>query len=75
MQKIDTEYQTYLVWQRSKLGRDVNPSEVVKRLKSTESEKLAERVEVIGVNYTEIEKTKIAVANEPKLTFMGFIDD
>ncbi|WP_197229876.1 baseplate J/gp47 family protein [Lysinibacillus sphaericus] len=75
MQKIDAEYQTYLVWQRSKLGRDVNPSEVVKRLKITESEKLAERVEVIGVSYTEIDKTKIAVAEDPKLTFMGFIDD
>ncbi|MGE8036833.1 baseplate J/gp47 family protein [Lysinibacillus sp. NPDC093692] len=75
MQKIEAEYQDYLVWQRSKLGRDVNPSEIVNRLKSTQTEKLAERVEVIGVSYTEIEKTKIAVVDEHKLTFMGFIDD
>jgi len=75
MRKIEEEYQNYLVWQRSKLGRDVNPSEIVNRLKSTPTEKLAERVEVIGVSYTEVDKTKIAVATEHKLTFMGFIDD
>lgn len=75
MKKIDAEYQSFLIWQRSKLGRDINPSEIVNRLKSSGDEKLAERVEVIGINYTEIEKTQIAVAEQATLTFMGFIDD
>lgn len=73
--KIEAKFAEYLVWQKSKLGRDINPTEVIDRLKNLDSNtKGAERVEVDTV-YTTIEKNEVAIANITSLQFMGFIDD
>lgn len=73
--RIEARFQEYLIWQKSKLGRDVNPTEVIDRLKNLDADtKGAERVEV-DTGYIEINKTSIAVANVTNIEFKGFIDD
>lgn len=73
--QIEARFSAYLLWQKSKLGRDINPTEVIDRLKNLdENIKGAERVEV-DTSYTVISKTAIAVANEATIEFVGFIDD
>lgn len=73
--RIEQAFADYLVWQKSKLGRAINPTEVINRLKNLDTEtKGAERVEV-STPYTEIKKDEIAVANVTSITFKGFIDE
>lgn len=73
--RIEARFAEYLIWQKSKLGRDVNPTEVIDRLKNLDaSTKGAERVEV-STAYTAIDKAAIAVANVTSIEFKGFIDD
>lgn len=73
--RIEARFEEYLIWQKSKLGRDINPTEVIDRLKNIDADtKGAERVEV-DTPYQEINKNAKAVANVVSIEFKGFIDD
>lgn len=67
---VQAAYQEYLLWQRSKLGRDVDKSELIKLLKSAG----AARVTIEGDMHTPIAKSEVAFANNTTLTFGGFSD-
>lgn len=61
----------YALWQKSKLGRDINPSELIYKIINAG----ALRVSVTNPVYTEIELDEVAVANTPSITYGGLADD
>ncbi len=63
-----TEYKT---WQDSKIGRDINPSELIYRIK----EAGAKRVEVTDPVFTVTDNSKIPQNTSIKLTYGGIEDD
>lgn len=70
--QIEEEYQNYLMWQRSKIGRDVDLSELIRRLKN----KGASRVAVNSLMYVEVDKHQVAYEMaSSSLTFGGLADE
>lgn len=61
----------YVTWQKSKLGRDVNPSKLTARIINAG----AKRVEIIVPIYTAITKDQVAVANNITVTYGGLEDE
>lgn len=70
-QEIESAFNNYLVWQKSKLGRDINPTVLIANLR----DKGAYKIVTEGMTYKELEKTQIAKEVNPTITFMGFIDE
>lgn len=63
--------QEYLSWQRAKLGRDINPSEIVHRLKAVG----VKRVEIRSPTFTVLEPLQVAVPQSFTLKFEGLEDE
>lgn len=61
----------YVLWQKSKLGRDVNPSELIRRAMIAG----AHRVELGSPAFTAVTETQIAVADNVYITYGGLADD
>lgn len=57
----------YIVWQKEALGRDINPSELIKRVMSTG----VKRVNVLNPAFTDIPRGKVAVVNTTTITYRG----
>ncbi len=70
---VEKAYADWLVWQRSKLGRDIDPSELVHRLKAAG----AKRVVVTLPEHAVLEKYQVASedADNCVLTFGGLEDE
>lgn len=58
----------YTTWQKSALGRDVDPSELIKRIKSVSGTR---HIEVTSPAYTSVEGTQLAVAGTISVTMAG----
>ena len=58
----------YVLWQKSKLGRDINPSELIKRVMVAG----AKRIEIITPVFTAAAKTEVSIAQNISVTFGGF---
>lgn len=69
--QVNTAYQEYLVWQREKMGRDVDLSELIARLKRAG----ASRVAVNSEMFIEVGKTEVAHPKLTSLTLRGLADD
>lgn len=69
--QVEGAYQNYLKWQREKMGRDVDLSELIAMLKSAG----AHRVAVNSVMYIKIEKHQVAQEGIAHLTFGGLSDE
>lgn len=61
----------YVEWQSARLGRDVNPTELIYRLKGAG----VKRVEVISPTFRTLEPTEVAQAAVVNVTFCGLEDD
>lgn len=70
-QQIESAFNEYLAWQKSKLGRDIDLSELIARLK----EAGASRVAVNSTMYIQVEKYQVAQEDTTNLTFGGLSDD
>lgn len=57
----------YVLWQKSKLGRDINPSELIRRLVNAG----AKRVNVTAPVFTAIERSKVGIADKVTVSFGG----
>ncbi|HWI48077.1 MAG TPA: baseplate J/gp47 family protein [Rummeliibacillus sp.] len=68
---VQTAFNTYLVWQRSKMGRDVDLTELIARLKIAG----AQRIVINSPLYAEVDKVKVAKENVTTLTFAGIADE
>lgn len=61
----------YVLWQKSKLGRDRNPSELIRRVMAAG----AYRVDVVSPSFAAVAWEEIAVASNVTVTFGGLVDD
>jgi phage-related baseplate assembly protein len=61
----------YQLWQRSKLGRDINPSELIARIMAAG----ALRVVAAAPGYTVLSATQIAQTGTTTITYGGLADD
>ena len=69
-QAIEEAVNSWLVWQRSKLGRDLNPSELNHRMVAAG----AKRTEIISPVFTVLKAYELAVVNSASVTFGGLED-
>lgn len=60
----------YVAWQKSRLGRDENPSELIWRARAAG----AGRVEVTSPVFTALEKYQVAIADNITVTYGGLTD-
>ena len=58
----------YIVWQKEKLGRDINPSELIAQLMQTG----VKRVEVKSPVFTKLENIQIAKEEHVMVTLGGY---
>lgn len=70
-EQVEKALQEYLLWQKSKMGRDVDLSELIARLKAAG----AYRVAVNSQMYKAVEKYQVAKENTVNLTFGGLVDE
>lgn len=68
--EIQTAFQSYLVWQKEKMGRDIDLSELITRLKKVG----ASRVAVNSPMFKEVGKQQVAKENITNLVFGGLTD-
>lgn len=57
----------YVLWQKSKLGRDINPSELIRRMVNAG----AKRVDVIAPEFTSVARSKVGIADTVSVSFGG----
>lgn len=57
----------YVLWQKSKLGRDINPSELIRRMVNAG----AKRVDVIAPEFTAVARSKVGIADTVSVSFGG----
>lgn len=57
----------YILWQKSKLGRDINPSKLISMVMAAG----VKRVDVTAPVFTKLENTQVAVADEISMTMAG----
>lgn len=69
--KINQAINDYVVWQKSKIGRDINPSELIARIIQAG----AKRVEIVSPFYTPIDKGSVAQEDEISVHFGGIEDE
>jgi phage-related baseplate assembly protein len=72
--EVQVAYQDYITWQRSKIGRDVNPSQCDKRLVAAG----AKRTDIPGSTsfvYTVLDEKTTAVESASMLTYAGLEDE
>lgn len=69
--EIQKAYSAYLKWQRSKMGRDVDMSEVIANLRIAG----AQRIIVKSEMFIEIDKHMVARDLDPVLTFAGIANE
>ncbi|MBQ7478888.1 MAG: baseplate J/gp47 family protein, partial [Selenomonadaceae bacterium] len=69
---VEAAVDDYVLWQKEKLGRDINPDELTHRLKSISGVK---RVNILSPEFTALDERQVAVANGIRLTMMGREDE
>lgn len=63
--------QDYVEWQRARLGRDINPDELTKRLMNAG----VKRLEINSPTFTPLDKFSVAIPATISATFAGLEDD
>lgn len=67
---VTSAVQSYVLWQKSKLGRDINPSELIRLVMLAG----AHRVAVTAPVHTVVAVSDVAVAGTPSITYGGLED-
>lgn len=68
---VEQAVDDYITWQTSAIGRDLNPSELTKRVVAAG----AKRVEIISPVYTALEGTEVSAMTSKTVTYGGLEDD
>lgn len=68
---VEAAVEDYALWQRSKIGRDINPSELIKRVIAAG----AKRVEITAPDFTKVAATGIAQLDTKSVLYGGIEDD
>lgn len=69
--KIEASVDDYELWQRLKIGRDINPSELTAKMIIAG----AKRIEMKSPSYATLNDNQVAVANVKSVIFGGFEDE
>lgn len=70
-EKVEELVEEYITWQKGKLGRDINPSELYFKLRDSG----IKRVEIASPSFQKLEKYQIALPNLKNINFGGTEDD
>lgn len=70
-QAVETAAQDFIAWEKEKLGRDINPSELIARVVKAG----AKRVEVESPVYMKLDGTQVAVADTCTAEYGGLEDE
>lgn len=62
---------TFIAWQSSQIGRDINPDQLITYLKQAG----VKRVEITSPAFTELDETEVAVLGTSSVTYGGLEDD
>lgn len=68
---VESAVSDYVDWQHAKIGRDINPSELIKRVTAAG----AKRVEIASPAFTKVPETGVANLASKTLTYGGVEDD
>lgn len=68
---VETAVENFIVWQRSKIGRDINPSKLTSLLETAG----AKRVEITYPIFRKIGKSDVAKLSTKKVSYGGIEDD
>ncbi|MBP1924585.1 phage-related baseplate assembly protein [Sedimentibacter acidaminivorans] len=69
--KIEQAILDYEIWQRSRTGRDINPSKLITNIQLAG----AKRVDIVSPIYTAISSSSVAVLNLKTVTYGGLEDE
>ncbi|WGV57780.1 baseplate J/gp47 family protein [Brevibacillus brevis] len=68
---VEKAIEEYKIWQKSKLGRDINPSELIARIKNAG----AKRAAVTLPTFTKLEEYQVAIEKTVNVSYGGLEDD
>lgn len=68
---VNQAIEDYVLWQKSRLGRDIDSSELIARVKQAG----AKRVQVISPTYQKLSRKQVAHAQDTTISFGGLEDD
>jgi len=71
-EQVNQAVQEYIDWQKTKIGRDILPEELISRLKAITG---VYRVEVRQPVYTQLNEEQIAIVNDINVVYGGIVDD
>jgi phage-related baseplate assembly protein len=69
--KVEAAVDDYILWQKSKIGRDINPDELITRVKAAG----AKRVVLTAPTYSALTATQLAVSRTRSVTYKGLEDE
>ncbi|WNF39090.1 baseplate J/gp47 family protein [Bacillaceae bacterium IKA-2] len=70
-ENVSKAIEDFVKWQKTKQGRDINPSELISRIIQAG----AKRVDVQSPNYRQLDKTEVAKAETININYGGLEDD
>lgn len=69
--KVTSAINEYILWQRSKMGRDINPNELTKRVMAAG----AKRIEITAPEFGLVDRDSVASLGTSIITYGGLEDD
>lgn len=69
--RVNEAVADYVLWQRSRIGRDINPDELIQRVKAAG----AKRVVITSPVYTAVNDESVAICTSQTVTYGGLEDD
>ena len=69
--RVDAAIQDFISWQTTEIGRDINPTELIRRVR----EAGAKRVLLTSPVFATVQETEVARLGSKKVTYGGLEDD
>lgn len=68
---VESSVEDYILWQKSKIGRDINPDELITRMKAAG----AKRVSITAPTFTALTSTQLAILGTKTVIYGGLEDE
>lgn len=69
--EVSTAISDYILWQKLKMGRDINPNELIKRVLTAG----AKRIEIVSPEFSRINDNAVAFLRSSNIVYGGLEDD
>lgn len=69
--RVEEAIRRYEIWQRSKMGRDINPNELIRLILAAG----AKRAEIVSPNFTVVGAESVASLHSETISYGGLEDD